>query len=413
MNKQDHSLGFHTPKQPLCKATSNPMLSNKQNRYINSLKLECVPGFDLGTPHKSETSENCQIYKALKLQESYPSFNSISLNINYDQQVNRSFPTQAEKILDAPDIVDDYYLNLISWSDKNILAVALRNRLYLWNGNTNYVDILSEYRNDIITSVSWMQGGRCLAIGDSAHNIKLIDVEKNSEIRTIQAHSDRVSSLAWNGYVLSSGSRDSLIINHDLRIQNYFVKYTSHNQEICGLKWNTENNYLASGANDNKICIWDLSSTMPIYEFKEHKAAVKALAWCPWKRNLLASGGGSIDKMIKMWDCTLGNCVSSVDTGSQVSALEWNRYDKEILSAHGYTQNQLTLWKADEMTKIMDFNGHTARILNMSANPDGTQVVTAGADETLRFWNIFNSMDKPSEKICRWSPGSGINAGYR
>jgi cell division cycle protein 20 (cofactor of APC complex) len=114
-----------------------------------------------------------------------------------------------------------------------------------------------------------------------------------------------------------------------------------------------------------------------------------------------------------MWDCTTSSCVSSIDTGSQVSALEWNRYDKEILSAHGYTQNQLTLWKSGEMSKIMDFHGHTARILNMSINPDGTQVVTAGADETLRFWNIFNGLDKPFEKLCRWSPGSGINAGYR
>jgi hypothetical protein len=34
-------------------------------------------------------------------------------------------PKSPDKILDAPDIVDDYYLNLLDWSPMNVLAVAL------------------------------------------------------------------------------------------------------------------------------------------------------------------------------------------------------------------------------------------------------------------------------------------------
>lgn len=33
--------------------------------------------------------------------------------------------------------------------------------------------------------------------------------------------------------------------------------------------------------------------------------------------------------------------------------------------------------------------GHTSRVLHMAKSPDGKQIVTAGADETLRFWDIF------------------------
>jgi len=51
-------------------------------------------------------------------------------------------------------------------------------------------------------------------------------------------HTDRVSSLAPNNYLLSSGSRDKKIINHDVRIQNNVVNVLDgHNQEVCGLKW--------------------------------------------------------------------------------------------------------------------------------------------------------------------------------
>lgn len=52
------------------------------------------------------------------------------------QKTIRSIPQFPEKILDAPDIVDDYYLNLLDWSQNNILAVCLAQTVYLWNAVT-------------------------------------------------------------------------------------------------------------------------------------------------------------------------------------------------------------------------------------------------------------------------------------
>jgi cell division cycle protein 20 (cofactor of APC complex) len=41
---------------------------------------------------------------------------------------SRFIPTNPERILDAPDIVNDYYLNLLDWSSDNIVTVALGQR---------------------------------------------------------------------------------------------------------------------------------------------------------------------------------------------------------------------------------------------------------------------------------------------
>lgn len=43
------------------------------------------------------------------------------------------------------------------------------------------------------------------------------------------------------------------------------------------------------------------------------------------------------------------------------------------------------------MTKIQEFKGHTSRVLHMEQSPDGGSVVSAAADETLRFWDVFGS----------------------
>ena len=36
------------------------------------------------------------------------------------------------KVLDAPCLQDDFYLNLVDWSSKDVLAVGLGSSIYLW-----------------------------------------------------------------------------------------------------------------------------------------------------------------------------------------------------------------------------------------------------------------------------------------
>lgn len=74
--------------------------------------------------------------------------------------------------------------------------------------------------------------------------------------------------------------------------------------------------------------------------------------------------------------------------------MQWSETHRELVSSHGFSDNQLCLWKltnGDNLVKLKEFRGHTARVLHMAKSPDGKQIVTAGADETLRFWDLFNS----------------------
>ena len=146
----------------------------------------------------------------------------------------------------------------------------------------------------------------------------------------------------------------------------------------------------SSGGNDNLVNIWENTGTK-VHELNLHEGAVKALAWCPWQANLLATGGGTADRKIRFWNTTSGACINSVDAKSQVASLLWNKEHKELISGHGFSQNQLTIWKYPTMAKVAELTGHSQRILSMAMSPDGTTVLSAAGDETLRFWKCFAS----------------------
>ncbi|TMW66248.1 hypothetical protein Poli38472_004013 [Pythium oligandrum] len=322
------------------------------------------------------------------------------------RKLNRYVPSAPIKVLDAPELMNDYYLNLLSWGSNNILAVALGQCVYLWNAETGEIDELMTLEgDDYVSSVQWsdVSGSSHLAIGTSDSVVQLWDVAASKQVRSMNGHSSRVGALAWNNYILSSGSRDSSIIHHDVRARQHNVAtLSSHEQEVCGLSWSPDGTTLASGGNDNTLCLWK-SSTIgsstqePAHRLEQHTAAVKAIAWCPWERNLLATGGGTADRTIKFWNTSNGALLNSVDTGSQVCSLLWSTSEKELLSSHGYSQNELCLWKYPSMAKVKELTGHTSRVLHLAASPDGSTVVSGAADETLRFWKVFGSNRKASK----------------
>lgn len=78
----------------------------------------------------------------------------------------------------------------------------------------------------------------------------------------------------------------------------------------------------------------------------------------------------------------------------QVCGLAWSTRHRELISAHGYSQNQLTIWEYPSLAPITNLQGHDGRILHMAVSPAGDIVATAAADETLRFWRVFEPAHK-------------------
>ena len=391
------------------------------------------------------------------------------------------------KVLDAPRLTDDFYLNLVDWSSScNILSVGLGECVYLWSAYTSkvtklvdltklfedYSDCLDndEFHDgyDMVCSVGWSKNHqsalnhcisgspqygqslhsassnavyskqpKCtdyLAVGSGSGYVFVFDTVTSKLSRSpLIKHNHRVGVIAWkDNNVLTSGSRDRNIYLRDIRINDNRSDVTQHlkfhKQEVCGLKWSEDSLYLASGGNDNKLAIWDIRYSNKPLCYGKHKAAVKAITWSPHDSGLIASGGGTADRCIKFWNVNSfisasnkdplsastaksGNPfvlkpIEVIDTGSQVCNLLWSKNVNEIVSTHGYSLNQIVVWKYPTMDKIVTLTGHTYRVLYLAGSPDGQTVVTGAGDETLRLWNIFPPTNQSGNDAMDFVPQS-------
>ncbi|KAK6117142.1 hypothetical protein DH2020_049101 [Rehmannia glutinosa] len=318
---------------------------DSHSAYTNLLKSalfgpECVGGgngFQPLTPEKSAAGgrfgsrnsdgnvlqispPNCNIFKYKT--ETRKSLHSLT-PFGYDDQLPgvshspvkapRKVPRSPYKVLDAPALQDDFYLNLVDWSAHNVLAVGLGNCVYLWHASSSKVMVVKLCDlgfDDSVCSVGWAHRGTHLAVGTSNGKLQLWDASRCKRIRTMEGHRLRVGALAWSSSVLSSGSRDKSILQRDIRAQeDYVSKLSGHKSEVCGLKWSYDNRELASGGNDNRLAT-----------LTGHTYRVLYLAISPDGQTIVTGAG---DETLRFWN--VFPSPKSQNTESEIGASSFGR----------------------------------------------------------------------------------------
>jgi WD40 repeat protein len=190
-----------------------------------------------------------------------------------------------------------------------------------------------------------------LLIGDEVGHIYFYSVEWPSEMQS--------ALFGWNGAM------------------TLLARMTIHSQQICGLAWSSDGELFASGGNDNNCFLFesrkvlrsnsngDPSATLDVrqgpagesiytvtnrsnsvlllpHTIAKHKwtlnAAVKAMAFCPWQRGLIAISGGSNDRCIHFYHTRSGTCLATIDCAAQVTSLVWSKTRREIAATFGFAQ---------------------------------------------------------------------------
>ncbi|XP_062418360.1 cell division cycle protein 20 homolog B-like [Pungitius pungitius] len=307
--------------------------------------------------------------------------------------------------LAAPSLLNDYYTHLLDCSCKGVIALALGSSVYLWNSQTGslvgYLDPsphpgLARHPTPSISCLSWSRDGGTLSIGTRRGEIQLWDVEHKRNMRCLPSHLSVVRGLSWNQHLLSSGSALGRIHHLDPRAPEPLVGAIVQAEAVCGLQWSPGGDRLASGSTEGLLCIWggDMAgvtwSRQPISTMRQ-PSAVKAMAWCPWQRRMIATGGGWTDGELRVWDTDSGTCVTSANTDSQICSLRWAEKKKCLVTGHGLPHYQVSCWSCPLLPvlgPVYRMSGHSQRVLHLAVSPDGSQIFSAGADQQFHIWDV-------------------------
>jgi cell division cycle protein 20 (cofactor of APC complex) len=125
--------------------------------------------------------------------------------VTLSAQHRRRILTSPERVLDAPNIVDDYYLNVLDWSCNNQVAIGLGQSLYVWSADSGGVSSLLETSPDTyISSCKWSNDGAYVSVGLATGEVQIWDVEDQTKVRSMMGHESRVSAMSKYLFIASS-----------------------------------------------------------------------------------------------------------------------------------------------------------------------------------------------------------------
>lgn len=309
-----------------------------------------------------------------------------------------------DRILDAPDLVNDYYLNLVSWGYP-LIYIGLGKQLYFYNPDSRTHGLIPSESPERITALS--ASPAYVAKADVGGTLNMIDAQTLTSINTIPTDYvfSKIVSDSDNNFYLAS--RDSKVVAcYDPR-NNRFPLAFELSRPVLGIAYNSLSNVIGIST-DSSIQLYDRRSTgtEPFMDFKGHRSPSKALAF--FGRNKIASGGGSDDRSLMVWNTLAGQLYSKVDTGGQVCDIHWIN-ENSVAVTGGYGACGVSLYQQKETGLSLDAREVLCERVLFSAQRPGsaTKIATASLhenspNEELRLWSIWS----PTKAASKQKPSS-------
>lgn len=332
------------------------------------------------------------------------------LNLNYKPiriaSVASTINFPIRRIVSAS-MVDDFYSNLIDWYLDKIFYCA-DDTIYMYNFHTESTTTINKFEPGLVSSVKCLKQLNILAVGAIDGTVTFFDLITLKSTKCLY-HRGRISCFDVFENNIITGSRDKRSKIIDGRTKMPVISLSFHSQEVCGISINTEHKYIASGGNDNKVFVADLRKPdEALIRIEEHKAAVKALSWSPICTSKFASGGGTADKSIKIWDIHLNERLSNITQNltslnlkssiqsedilirnsyyeGQVCNLKWLNNNK-IIASFGYSNNDIKL--LNDLNVERKYTGHKNRVIHFAVEDTQKFFVSGSGDSSIKIWEI-------------------------
>lgn len=112
----------------------------------------------------------------------------------------------------------------------------------------------------------------------------------------------------------------------------------------------------------------------------------------------MATGGGSKDRCIRFWHSHSGTLLKEMETPGQITSLVWSTRKRQIMATFGFSDLDnpmlITTYSYPALESLVEVKAsNSLRVLSSATSPDFSSVCVATNDETVRFYELWNSKD--------------------
>lgn len=158
-------------------------------------------------------------------------------------------------------------------------------------------------------------------------------------------------------------------------------------RSVC---FSPDGKYLATGAEDKVIRIWDLSTRRITKYLKGHEQDIYSLDFFP-DGNRLVSGSG--DRTVRIWDLQSGQCSLTLSIEDGVTTVAVSPDGK--LVAAGSLDRTVRVWDSSTgfLVERLDSEneagtGHKDSVYSVAFTSDGSEVASGSLDRTVKLWSL-------------------------
>ncbi|KIP03021.1 hypothetical protein PHLGIDRAFT_31963 [Phlebiopsis gigantea 11061_1 CR5-6] len=340
--------------------------------------------------------------------------------------------------LDGPGVPSDPFAYPLTWSRRNLIAVACGKDVYYQDLDSRVISHLCKITKNSHgrpTSVQWAdESPTDIAVGTTLGSIQLWNSETQKVIHEWRDEGwDAVGGMDWRGSVLAAGLDGGAIEFYDSRDWHTANRLEMHRSKVHGVKWSPEGNYLASSDQQGVVYIWDVRAGKNLSDSRrmggriKHGAPVKALSWCPWQPDLLATGSTYPDGKIRVFTVKsttpIPQPLQVISLNTAVTSLQWSPHSKELLSTHGTAwdpkaprsasgrpvavhtslANSITVHSYPSYRRLLSVSAHTGAVGHSCLSPDGTMIFTiCPSEEAMKMWKVWSAPERPVRKASSW-----------